>query len=74
MELNKEDIEEYKELIGMFCVVEYNIGDNIICAKGILDSVSNEGFLKIRHTRSKTKFWRFHLSKVVSEYFERCKK
>lgn len=72
MESDEKRIKFYKRKIGLFGNFEYSLSNGkVIKALGGVAEVDDEGFILVQHLKSAEKSWRFHYSKIVSEFFEK---
>lgn len=63
-------IKFYCDKIGMFSNIEYSTVGGVVRAIGRFVSIDEEGYILIEHLEDSKRTWRFHYSKIVSEYFE----
>lgn len=72
LEADRKKLEFYKGKVGLFANIEYKISRNqIIRAVGKFSEIDSKGLILIQHLKVPEKSWRFHFSKIISEYFER---
>jgi hypothetical protein len=62
-----DKLEIFKISIGSFAIVDYKSPNGVETAMGILESVSDDGDVFIRHRKESKTFWGFNI-RVVENY------
>jgi len=65
--IDDEKIRVYRKSIGMFAIIDYKIPNRCSCAKGRLESVTDDSII-IKHLYN-NKIWIINISDIINSKF-----